>query len=135
MEFWTTRISLHTFYRNITNKVSKLKSGLAVPLNKIIHKGYKFDVVIKTLQLILLVQLKVNLPLNQFGIESILSFVTCIDNTVLNRRIYCFWWHFLFRDLMSYHQESRPKPASSNCDHLGRYLLFACIFVWNIHCN
>jgi len=48
-------ISHPSFYGNITYKAYKFKHDplkLIDPLNKLIHKGYKFDVVVRTLKLV-----------------------------------------------------------------------------------
>ena len=45
----------------------------------------------------------------------IVSHVIC--HTALLLFLYCVWWHPVLRGLMSYHQESLPELAFSNCEH------------------
>ena len=64
---------------------------------------------------------------------SILSFLTLIDNTALNRQTNCVWWHLVLRGLMLFHQGSRHELSFSNCEHtLEMYLLFLHVFVLRI---
>jgi len=50
-------ISHPSFYGNISYKAYKFRNDplkLTIPLNKLIHKGYRFDIVVRTLKLVLI---------------------------------------------------------------------------------
>ena len=68
--------------------------NLTVPINKPTHKGDSFDNGVRTLKLVLLVEILLILSITytdtydiKIGIASILSFHTFIDNTVVGRTV------------------------------------------------
>ena len=51
----TRNIIFYVFLELLHIKLTNFKNGLfnlTVPFNKLVHKGYKFDVVVKTLKLV-----------------------------------------------------------------------------------
>ena len=87
----------------------------------------------------LLILISINLSLfytniYKFGIASILSFLTFIDNTLLKHQTYFVWWHLVLRGLMSYYHETHPEHAFSNCEH-SKERSFLFVFFLVYFCN
>lgn len=76
--------------KHINSKNNSLK--LTIPLNKLIHKGYRFEVVVRTLKLVFIgtdISLLYIDTKKKLALQYVLFFFTIIDDTALNLRTYC----------------------------------------------